>query len=145
MLTVFTKHASKRSQKIFASLTICLIVVLLGACATTYDKLDKLNSTLKGYEKALRWAKFDAAYSFHKWDTEEQPSIPKHLKNIRLTSYSVSNHSFDEKTMTAKQNVTIRFYNQNSLRERSLDDKQRWKYFKEEKRWYLTSKPPTFQ
>ncbi len=145
MLTVHTKNLSNRYQKIFASLSICLLLMLPGACATTSDKMDKLNTTLKGYEKALRWAKFEAAYSFHKWDTDEQPSIPRHLKNIRLTSYSVNNRKFDVKTMTAKQTVAISYYNKNNLREKSLEDKQRWKYFPDEERWYLMSEPPTFQ
>ncbi len=142
MLTVYTKHQPNRYQKIFVSLAICM---LLAACASTADKMDRLNSTLRGYEKALRWAKFDIAYSFHKWDSAEQPSIPQHLKNIRLTTYGVSNSSFDEKTMTAKQTVAMSFYNKNDLRERSLEDKQRWKYFPDKKRWYLISKPPSFQ
>lgn len=145
MQTVYTKHHSNHYQKIFTSITICLLLLLPGACATTSDKMDKLNSTLKGYEKALRWGKFEAAYSFHKWDSDEQPSIPKHLKNIRLTSYGVSNRIFDEKTMTAKQKAAISYYNTNNLREKSLEDKQRWKYFPDEKRWYLMSNPPTFQ
>ncbi|MCK4587570.1 MAG: hypothetical protein KAU29_09515, partial [Gammaproteobacteria bacterium] len=144
-LTVLTKNHFKNRQRLCVGLIICLLFLLLGACATTYDKMDKLNSTLRAYEKALRWAKFDMAYSFHKWDSNEQPSIPKHLKNIRLTNYSVNSRSFDEKTMTAKQTVTIGYYNQNNLRERSLDDKQQWEYFPDKKRWYLISKPPIFQ
>ena len=145
MLTVITKRYPQCNQKIFATIIFCLIIMLLGACATTADKMDQLNSTLRAYEKALRWAKFEMAYSFHKWETEEQPSIPKHLQDIRLTHYGVGNRSFDEKTMTAKQTVSIRYYNQSNLRERSLEDKQRWKYFPDKKRWYLMSKPPTFQ
>jgi hypothetical protein len=144
-MQVFANHDPKHSQKLLAGIMICLLFITLGACATTYDKMDKLNMTLRSYEKALRWAKFDMAYSYHKWETDEQPSIPEHLKNIRITNYSTSNQSFDEKTMTAKQKVTIRYYNQNNLRERSLEDKQSWEYFPEKKRWYLMSKPPTFQ
>ncbi len=144
-MLVFANRYTKYSQKIVIGFTISLLVITLGACATTYDKMDRLNSTLRGYEKALRWAKFDMAYSFHKWDENEPPSLPKHLKDIRLTSYSASNQSFNEDNMTAKQTVTIRYYNQNNLRERSLEIKQRWKYFSDKKRWYLMSKPPTFE
>jgi len=144
-MPVFAHHYLKHSQTIVTGLTICLLLIILSACASTYDKMDKLNATLRGYEKALRWAKYEMAYSFHKWDTEEQPSIPEHLKNIRLTSYGANNQSFDEDNMTATQSVTIRYYNQNNLRERSLEDKQRWKYFPDKKRWYLMSKPPTFE
>ena len=144
-MPVSAHHYLKHSQAIVTALTICLLLIILGACASTNDKMDKLNITLRGYEKALRWAKYEMAYSFHKWDTEEQPSIPEHLKNIRLTSYGASNQSFDEDNMTATQSVTIRYYNQNNLRERSLEDKQRWKYFSDKKRWYLISKPPAFE
>ncbi len=144
-MLVLANHCPKHSQKIVTGIVFCLLLITLGACATTYDKMDKLNMTLRAYEKALRWAKFDTAYSFHKWDANEQPSLPKHLKDIRLTNYSVSNQSFDEDSMTAKQTVTMRFYNQNNLRERSLETKQRWKYFPDKKRWYLMSEPPTFQ
>ena len=144
-MLVFANHSHKHSQTIVTGFTICLLLIMLSACASTYDKMDKLNSTLRGYEKALRWAKFEMAYSFHKWDTEEQPSIPEYLKNIRLTSYSASNQNFNEDKMTATQSVSIRYYNQNNLRERSLEDKQRWKYFSDKKRWYLISKPPTFE
>ena len=144
-MQVFAKHYPSISQKIIIAIIFCFLVLTLGACATSFDKMDKLNSTLRAYEKALRWSKFDAAYSYHKWDEDEQPSIPKHLKNIRLTSYSSSSQSFKESTMTAKQMVVIRYYNQENLRERTLEDKQSWKYFPDKKRWYLMSKPPSFQ
>ena len=144
MLTVFSDHYSNRHQKIFASLIFFLLIISLSACSTTADKMDKLNTTLKGYEKALRWAKFDAAYSFHKWDSEEQPSMPDHLKNIRITKYGERNLVFDEKAMTAKQTVSISYYNKNNPVEKSLEDKQRWKYFPDEQRWYLISEPLSF-
>jgi hypothetical protein len=144
-MQLIANHYARHCQKILVGFAVFLLLITLGACATTYDKMDQLNMTLRGYEKALRWAKFDMAYSFHKWDASEQPNLPAHLKNIRLTSYSASNQSFDEANMTAKQTVTIRFYNQNNLRERSLENKQRWKYFPDKKRWYLISKPPTFE
>ena len=144
-MQVFANRYTKHSKKIVIGFTISLLVITLGACATTYDKMDRLNSTLRAYEKALRWAKFDMAYSFHKWYENEPPSLPKHLKDIRLTSYSASNQSFNEDNMTAKQTVSIRYYNQNNLRERSLENKQRWKYFSDKKRWYLMSKPPIFE
>ena len=139
------KHHFGLSQIIIGGFITLFLLMTLGACATTYDKMDKLNMTLRNYEKALRWAKFDVAYSYHQWDENEQPGIPKHLKDIKVTSYKASNNRFDEKNMTAKQMVTIRYYNQNNLRERTLETNQSWKYFPDKKRWYLTSKPPTFE
>jgi hypothetical protein len=121
-----------------------IVALLLGACATSADRLDNLNRTLLAYEKAVRWAKFDIVYSFHKWDTDEQPSLPARLKNIRVTGYEVVNSRFDEKTMITTQLVAIRYYNTDTLRERELEGRQRWKYFPEPKRWYLLSDPLTF-
>lgn len=123
---------------------IPLLLLGLTGCATTLDKMDSLNRTLRAYEKNIRWAKFDAAYSFHKWAPGEIPSIPKHLKYIRVTGYDVSGSSFDEKTMTATQTVAIRYYSMETSVEHTLEDKQRWQYDADIKRWQLISPPPTF-
>lgn len=125
--------------------TISFTALVLASCATTADKADKLERTVRGYEKALRWAKFDMAYSYFKWESGEQPVIPENLKSIRLTQYRIANRKFDEDSMTASQVVTINYYNQSDLRERELEDHQQWKYFSDEKRWYLISKPPAFK
>lgn len=146
MKTSAFKSSSNFFKSTFATfLTIGFLALFLNGCATTADKLDKFDQATRGYEKALRWAKFDMAYSYVKWDTGEPPSIPKHLGSIRLTNYRIVNRNFDEPSMTAKQTVTIHYYNQNDLRERNLEDRQEWKFFKDENRWYLISKPPTFE
>lgn len=123
---------------------IPLLLLGLAGCATTADKMDRLNRTLRAYEKNIRWAKFDAAYSFHKWEAGEQPSIPRHLKEIRVTGYDVTGTHFDPKTMTATQTVSIRYYSMETSRERTLEDRQRWQYNEDIKRWQLISPPPTF-
>ncbi|WP_455217927.1 hypothetical protein [Kaarinaea lacus] len=126
-------------------LTACLMALALSGCATTSDKLDRLERSVRGYEKALRWAKFDMAYSYVKWESGEQPMVPAYLKNIRLTNYSVANNKFDEDSMTASQVVTIYYYNQSDLREKQVEDHQQWKYFDDVDRWLLVSKPPEFK
>jgi len=125
--------------------TLLVTGLLLGGCATTADRMDRLDRTLKGYEKALRWGKFDAAYSFHKWGEDEQPSIPAHLKEVRITRYEVASRRLDQETLTARQTVVIRYYDTNTATERELTDRQRWKYFEDSKRWYLMSEPPEFR
>lgn len=141
--TIFRSPSSIKHTMV-TLIAICFTALVLGACATTADKADKLERTVRGYEKALRWAKFDMAYSYFKWDSGEQPVVPKDLKLIRITTYRIANRNFDEEAMTASQVVTIRYYNQSDLRERELEDHQKWKYFHDEKRWYLISKPPEF-
>jgi len=121
------------------------LLLTLGGCSTTADKIDKFDLASRGYEKALRWSKYDMAYSYYKTDSSEQLSVPEYMSNIRLTKYIVANRIFDEISMTTKQAVIIHYYNTNDLRERKLEDMQEWKYFEDLKRWYLVSKPPEFK
>jgi hypothetical protein len=143
MQPVNTVSGSQRPSLL--SVIIYLTVVLLTACSTTGDKVDRLDQTLRAYESALRWAQFDTAYSFHKWDSAEQATVPAYLKSIRVTNYNVANRTFNEENMTAKQIVIIKFYNEDDARERTLEDHQTWKYFPDQNRWYLTSMPPDFK
>lgn len=81
---VFTsalKHAS------WTRLTLLLLItLLLGACSTTRDQMDDLNKTLRGYEKAIRWAQYESAYSFHKLEGGA-PGMQENIENFRVTKY----------------------------------------------------------
>lgn len=126
-------------------LWIALISLVLGACSSTGQMMDNLNQTLRSYERAIRWANFDAAYSFHKWEEGEQPTLPANMKNIKVTRYQKSSEKFDQKNLRMKQLVTVQYYNTSNLRERSMQIQQDWKYFPDLKRWYLMSDPITFK
>ena len=125
-------------------LSLGLIALVLSACATEADLMDSLNKSLRGYEKAIRWAKFDAAYSFHKWDGDAPATLPASMENIRVTNYETTGQKFDPKAKIMKQMVILRYYSTDSLRELTLKLPQEWKYFPEQKRWYLISDPITF-
>ncbi len=43
-----------------------------------------------------------------------------------------------------KQTVTLHYYNTDDLRERRVKHRHEWKYFPENKRWYLISDPIVF-
>lgn len=134
------KHLQQR-----AALTLILLTLALAACATVGDRMDALERTLAGFEKAVRWAQFDAAYSFRKWPPNVQPTLPANIKNIRVTGYDVTGLRFDKEHMTAWQLATIRYYDMDTSRERSLIHSQEWHYEPEEKRWYLSSEMPEFK
>jgi len=136
-----------RQSQIFSVLSwlgLSLAALLLGACATQGKMMDNLNKTLRGYEKAVRWAKFDAAYSYHKWNADQEASIPANMENIRVTKYESSSQRFDQQKLVMKQIITLHFYNTGDLRERSLKHHHEWKYFPENERWYLISDPIVF-
>lgn len=121
-----------------------LAILLSGACATEGKMMDNLNKTLRGYEKAVRWAKFDAVYSYHKWEANQETTIPANMESIRVTQYESSGQKFDQQNRVMKQTVTLRYYNTDDLRERRLKYRHEWKYFPDSKRWYLISAPIAF-
>jgi len=132
------------SPSVLHWLGLGFVVLLSGACATQGEMMDNLNKTLRGYEQAVRWAKFDAVYSYHKWDANQEVTIPANMENIRVTRYESSGQKFDQQKLTMKQIVTLHYYNTDDLRERKLKYRHEWKYFPENKRWYLISKPIVF-
>jgi len=135
-----------QKQRSWVRLTVAIfIALLLGACATTGDKMDDLNKALRGYEKAIRWGKYDAAYSFHKWPDGVQATLPANMETIRVTSYETVGEKFNEKQMIMKQTIKLRYYSTETLREKAMQLPQEWKYFPELKRWYLISEPLTFE
>ena len=123
---------------------LTLTALLLSACATQMDLMDDLNQTLRGYEKAVRWAQFDAVYSFHRWQGEQEPSIPAGMEKIKVTKYETSRERFDPKNKVMKQMVSISYYNTDDQRVRSLKHPHEWQYFEDSKRWYLISDPIAF-
>lgn len=134
------KHQQRRT-----SLILLLLTLALAACATVGDRLDSLQRTLAGFEKAVRWGQFEAAYSFRRWPPGTPPTLPANLKNIRVTGYDAGSLRLDKESMTAWQVVTIRYYDLDTSREHSIIHSQEWRYDPEEKRWYLISEMPEFK
>lgn len=138
------QHSPLRHLRLLGWISLGLVIMLLGGCATKGDMMDNLNKTLRGYEKAVRWGEFEAVYSYYKWENDEEPEIPANMENIRVTKYEPSRQKFDQKNRIMKQMVTLRYYNTDDLRERSLKHRHEWKYFPKLKRWYLISDPIVF-
>jgi hypothetical protein len=144
---IFAQRASHLFQQrvpLLRWLSLALIALSLSACASQGDIMDGLNKTLRGYEKAVRWAEFEAVYSFHKWDEDQETSVPANMEKIRVTKYESSGQKFDQKNKLMKQTIRLSYYNTDYQRERKLKHKQEWKYFSKLKRWYLISDPIVF-
>jgi hypothetical protein len=137
-------HSYPRLRSRLSLWILLLATLLLSACATSRpEMMDNLDQALRGYEKAVRWAQFDAVYSFHKWE-KSQPITPEYMEKIRVTRFESNGEKFDPKTKTMKRNIKLRFYNTDDQRERSVRYAQEWKYFDDTARWYLVSEPVSF-
>ena len=120
------------------------ITLLLGACSTTADVMDNLNKSLRGYEKAIRWGKYDLAFTFHKFDGEA-PSMQKDIENYRVTKYETFGEKLNQKDMIMKQTLKLSYYNTETQREKTLKLPQEWEFDPKSKRWFLISAPITFK
>lgn len=127
-------------------LWLLLLALSLGACAaiSENERMTGLDNTLKNYERAIRWADFDAAYGFHRWGDGDDPTPPKRLGNVRVTQYQLVNSHMATDNLSYTQTVRISYYLLDSPRERQIIDRQRWEYDEKAGRWWLASPPPQF-
>jgi hypothetical protein len=63
-----------------------------------------------------------------------------------VTSYELHTTIKVSKDMSlVNQTVEIKYYNLDHMIEKTIVDKQLWKYYAEEKAWYLQSSLPNFK
>jgi hypothetical protein len=129
---------SKRNH--FIGTALCL---LLSACAPTRNA--SLDTTLRGYANFIRWSDFDKAASV---------VDPKYLAEHPMTRLDIERYHQVEVTRyddaqpvilgdgTVTVLVSIDLINRHSQVQRSITDRQVWRYDEESKRWLITSGLP---
>lgn len=127
-------------------LSFCLFIIT-GCASLSEVKQEELFETASfSYEQAIFFGKYEAAHSFTKVSTpEEHVTDFKRLKKIKVTSYELIALKVLEDRNIVNQRVEISYYFLNSLVERTIIDNQLWKYYPEEKIWYLESGMPDFK
>ncbi len=137
------------NNSITKSLLLALGLLLLSGCVAEkvekQKKADALEMTLYRFATAMRWAYFDEAYAFRKYEKGEYPDPPKSLANIRVTSYEVLHPPTMIVEDVAMQLVEIRYVFIDSQRLKTMRDKQVWIFDKDASRWYLDSPMPEFK
>ena len=127
---------------------LCFCLFLITACASLSGvKQEELFETASySYEQALLFGKYEAAHDFTKIaDPEEHATDFKRLKKIKVTSYELIALKVLEDRDIVNQRVEISYYFLDSLVEKTIVDNQLWKYYTEEKIWYLESGLPDFK
>lgn len=127
------------------SLLMLLMAALLAGCPQTKEDKD-LSETLLQYETFVRWAEWDGAVGFIAPEYLEENPITRlemdRLRLFRVTQYQVRSSTPVEGGDGLLQVVEIRMFNKNQARERTIIDKQYWKYNLEKERWFLHSGLP---
>ena len=126
-------------------LIVVAAVVLLAGCATAQRK-DALTSTLNTYAATLRWGSFQSALKFV--DPKVlQMNPPTSLDMARYQQVRVSDYDEGAGPSVVAENevqqvVQLHLINIHTQSERTVIDRQTWRYDAEKKRWWLTSGLP---
>ena len=127
------------------SLLALASMLLLAGCATQ-NRADTLDLTLRAYASAVRWGDFQSAVVFLDPMTraEHMPSALDlaRYKQIRVSGYDAGNGPLPDGENQVRQIVHINLINVSSQSERSIVDRQTWRYDETTKHWWLTSGLP---
>ena len=124
---------------------LLLLMLLLAACATQ-DRSNALTTTLSAYGGVLRWGDFASAAQFI--DPEVRARHPlsdidlARYKQVRVTEYDDGSGPVPLGPTEVQQTVRISVVNIHTQAERSVIDRQTWRYDEQTRHWWLTSGLP---
>lgn len=124
----------------------CLLLLGLAACAVKeQQQLEDLQTVLIRYEKTIRWGEFELANSMR--DADLRTALPEkgNYGKIKVTSYRVIQSPSPNAMGLLEQLVAIGYVNNTSQLERTIKDRQLWRYDEEARRWWLGSELPVFE
>ncbi len=127
---------------------IVLVVALIAAgCAgNDQNKARVLDDTLKLYGSHVRWGHFRTAAQF--LDPEKRPEARQleftinRLEQVRITGYQLVAQPMAAEADHYIQVVELRLANRHTAVERTVRDRQVWRWEEESGRWWLTSGLP---
>ena len=124
-------------------LLACLLAVLAG-CAGNPSARQR-DESLYLYASAIRWSDFEGAMGFIDPEVLAKKP-PSGVELARLAQLQVTGYHVQRSTQVSEdrleQVVEIRVVNRNTQVERSVADRQQWRWDKDAKRWWLTSGLP---
>lgn len=104
----------------------------------------RMEDTLTGYAAALRWGRYETAADYQAPARRVQPDT-NWLKNIHVTSYDVFYRKELEPGKLVEQSAEIRYFNEHVGVEKTLIDRQTWRFDAEKGVWLLEGDLPAFR
>jgi len=124
---------------------LALLAMLCAGCATD-QRNQALIHTLSAYGSTLRWGDFQSALQFVDPKVREanQPTALDlaRYQQVRVTGYDDGAGPVPDGENVVRQVVQIGLVNINTQSERTVIDRQTWRYDPEKKRWWLVSGLP---
>lgn len=124
---------------------LALAALLCAGCATD-QRNQALITTLNAYANTLRWGDFQSALQFV--DPKVREAHPPsaldlaRYQQVRVTGYDEGAGAVPDGENRVRQLVQIGLVNLNTQAERTVIDRQSWRYDPEKKHWWLTSGLP---
>ncbi len=125
---------------------LALVSLLLLAGCATQKRSDTLDTTLRAYASAVRWGDFQSAVVFldPKTRADKMPTALDlaRYKLVQVSGYDAGNGPVPDGENQVRQIVHINLINVSTQSERSIVDRQTWRYDETTKHWWLTSGLP---
>jgi hypothetical protein len=143
-----TKSTKESKMNRFKFSVIGLVLLIVGCASLDKEKENwmKFDETSRAYIRAIRWGEYEAAFGFKRLPNvkDELPDF-NDLSDVRVTFYRVKQTIISENEMMVMQIVDFQYYRMRNVTVRTITDRQRWEYDKEQERWYLISDLPDFE
>ncbi len=129
------------------SIFLLLIPVLAAGCAamSTQSESRALETTLVAYANAVRWGDFEQALAFVDPETLKAHPLSsidmERYKQVKVAAYT-EQPPVPAGAHEVRQIVQMSLVNINTQTERSIVDKQLWRYDEKTKHWHLVSGLP---
>jgi hypothetical protein len=138
----YCKFKETAMNKTIITSIIFVLVTAISGCATK-SKEQVLQSTLRAYERVLRWGDITQVNRFRKEPAPFSSIEKRKLGFIKVTGYT-TRQVIQPDASTVIVDVKLRYYNEQFAREKTLDDRQRWEYDESRNLWFITSPVPRF-
>lgn len=129
-------------NKIIITSILFLLISGLTGCATK-SKEEVFQSTLREYERVIRWGDITKANQFRKEPVLFSSAEKKKFKIIKVTGYNPQKVTRRDDS-TVMITVELRYYNEQFMREKTIDDYQQWDYDATKNLWFISSPLPEF-
>ncbi|MDO1529366.1 hypothetical protein QMK61_11055 [Fulvimonas sp. R45] len=132
-------------RRITVAATATLAALLLAGCAAD-RRSQTLTETLLAYGNAMRWDGFASAEQFVDPEVRRQhPLSPLDMaryQQVRVSDYDEGGGAVPDGENQVRQVVKIGLINRNTQAERTIVDRQLWRYDPKLNRWWLESGLP---
>ena len=121
---------------LWSGLFVCC---MLAACTGLKDRNLSLIDTLRSYETAVRWGNADNIKTMH---NKELKNPLTQFTNMRISSYTIQSTRANADKNKIQQQVEIRYYFLDQLKEKIFLDEQIWEFDDKQRVWLRSNDFP---